>query len=572
MLLFAQYSQEKYHTILFLLFSILLLFCYTIYISFKVSKSIIRDKFYFFLASLFFWMIAKACRLVVTENSLIWLVIIIQYIGYFGFQYSLFIFSLNFYGGEEMARKAQWVAAILPILGLIIVLTNPIHHMFFISLDIDHEKRGMFYYFSSVIHHVYIIASIFILICAMHIRIFCRRNKKIQIILHITAAISVFFMFLFWLQTVGILPKLSFLKIDGLVLKICLAFFLIILPTLGFQFLDINPVSYQVLYQKFPRGIAFMNKKGVINTPNELFVQMFPVMKDGICNISYFVDSLLEIEPKEKEQLKVFLLSELSDEYLLSYKDSKLVVKKYRSKSNRYLIYVEDITDTVDTMLELEKNNKYLAIMNQNLKESIKAKKDLVSTSAKAAVAQNVHDILGHSLTVALCTTELAVRDGCREDAIEKLAMLEELLSESVQDLKNSIQGNEFDFQQTSLIKAIKNLSKLKMQLEITTQGRPYELNSAQNEAVIRICQEAVTNAIKHGDAKTVHLILRYYQKFLEIYIIDDGKGCNQVKVGYGLSGMEGRVKKLGGSFEFGSDGEKGFHIHLEIPIIRADK
>jgi len=571
MLLFVQQLQDKYHTILFLLFFILLLFCYTIYISFKVSKSILRDKFYFFLVALFFWMIAKVCRFVVTEDYINWIIIIVQYVGYFGYQYSLFIFSLIFYGGEEMARKEQWISAILPILGLIIVLTNPLHHMFYISINIDYEKRGMFYYVLSVIHHVYIFVSLYILICAMHIRTFGRAYKKIRIILHITIAITAYLMFLFWLQKLGILPQLSFLKIDGTVVKICSTFFLIILPTLGFHLLDITPVSYQVLYQKLPRGVALMNKKGVLNTPNELFVQMFPVIKGGFCNVSNFVDSLNELVPKEKEQLKEFLLSNLTKEYLLSYKDSKFVVKKYRLKSNRYLIYVEEITNTVDKMMELEKKNQYLAIMDQNLKESIKSKRDLVSTRAKSSVAQNVHDILGHSLTVALCTTEVAARDGCREDAIEKLAMLEELLSESVQDLKNSIQGNEFDFQQTSIIKAIKNLSNLKVQLEITTQGRPYELNSAQNEAIIRICQEAVTNAIKHGDAKTVHLFLRYYQKTLEIYIIDDGKGCNHVKVGCGLSGMEGRVK-LGGSFEFGSDGQKGFHIHIEIPIIRMDK
>lgn len=572
MLLFVQQLQANYHTILFLLFSILLLFCYTIYISFKISKSILRDKFYFFLVTLFFWMIAKVCRFVVIDNSINWFIIIVQYVGYFGFQYSLFIFSLIFYGGEEIAKKVQWISAILPILGLIIVLTNPLHHMFFISLDLDYEKRGLFYYVLFVIHHVYIITSLYILICAMYVRTFGSAYKKIRIILHVTTAISAYLMFLFWLQRLGILAQLSFFQIDGIVLKICSTFFLIILPALCFHLLDITPVSYQVLYQKLPRGIVLMNKKGVLNTPNELFIQMFPVIKSGFCNVSNFVDSLNELESKEKEQLKEFLLSNLTKEYLLSYKDSKFVVKKFRPKSNRYLIYVEDITNTVGKLMELKKKNQYLAIMDQNLKESIKSRKDLVSTSAKAAVAQNVHDILGHSLTVALCTTEVAARDGSREDAIEKLAMLEELLSESVQDLKNSIRGNEIDFQQTSLIKAIKNLSNLKMKLEITTQGRPYELNSAQNEAVIRICQEAVTNAIKHGDAKTVHLFLRYYQEILEIYIIDDGKGCNHVKVGYGLSGMEGRVKKLNGSFEFGSDGEKGFHIHIEIPIIRMDK
>ncbi len=487
MLLVAQHLKDANNTILFFAFFILSLFCFTTHIFFKVPKSILQDKFYFFLAALFFGLTAKFFRYVINDNFLSCLVVIIEYTGYFGIQYSLIIFSFCYYNREKKARKMQYLAAILPILWFILVLTNPFHPLFYIIL--------------------------------------------------------------------------------------CSTIFLFVLLALSFHFLGILPASYQVLYYKLPRGIAFISKKGFLHTPNELFIQMFPAAEDGLCSIAGLVDSLKELEPKEKDSVKDFLLFGLTKEYLLSYQERRFVIKKLKSKPQEYLIYITEITNSVTMMMELEKKNHELTAINENLKESIKLRKDFVTTRARATVAQNVHDILGHSLTVALCTAEVAAQDECREEAIQKLAMLEQLLSESVEDLKNSIQGSDIDFHQTSLIKAIKNLSNLKVQLEITTQGTPYELTSAQNEAVIRICQEAVTNAIKHGDAKIVHLFLRYYQETLEIYLINDGRGCNNIRMGCGLSGMKDRINKLGGTFEFGSDGQKGFHIHIEIPMIpRRDK
>jgi signal transduction histidine kinase len=87
------------------------------------------------------------------------------------------------------------------------------------------------------------------------------------------------------------------------------------------------------------------------------------------------------------------------------------------------------------------------------------------------------------------------------------------------------------------------------------------------SKVIFRVCQEALTNSLRHGKAKNVNIILRSSGNKLSLFIFDDGCGCSQIKKGFGLSGMEQRVKDLGGTLVFGSDGESGFNIRMEIPL-----
>ena len=142
----------------------------------------------------------------------------------------------------------------------------------------------------------------------------------------------------------------------------------------------------------------------------------------------------------------------------------------------------------------------------------------------------------------------------------------EELLTSSLNDIKNALHGNESAWNKNSLIHALEYLKNDKIQLEVQVQGTPYELNTLQTEAIYRLCQEAVTNAIKHGKASSIYTILRFQSQQLEVYTIDNGKGCSHITKSFGLNGIEERIQSLLGRVAFISDGEKGFTIHAVLP------
>lgn len=85
--------------------------------------------------------------------------------------------------------------------------------------------------------------------------------------------------------------------------------------------------------------------------------------------------------------------------------------------------------------------------------------------------------------------------------------------------------------------------------------------------AVYKLCQEVLTNSIRHGKAKNINIIFHICDSYFKIYIIDDGIGCTNIIMGVGLSLMKKRAKELGGIMTFGSNVESGFNINIKIPI-----
>ncbi|HPE16348.1 MAG TPA: histidine kinase, partial [Oscillospiraceae bacterium] len=82
-----------------------------------------------------------------------------------------------------------------------------------------------------------------------------------------------------------------------------------------------------------------------------------------------------------------------------------------------------------------------------------------------------------------------------------------------------------------------------------------------------KLCREGVTNAIRHGRAQRIDIILRGRSALMEVYVIDDGLGCQEVHKGMGLTGMEERLRRIGASFRFGPMEGGGFRLYAGIPV-----
>ena len=93
----------------------------------------------------------------------------------------------------------------------------------------------------------------------------------------------------------------------------------------------------------------------------------------------------------------------------------------------------------------------------------------------------------------------------------------------------------------------------------------------AQDEevTVYRIVQEGMTNAIRHGKATQINLIIDRKDRNLRVRIFDNGVGMQGKKTGFGLNYMKERVELLKGSLRYGNreDGSRGFFLEAEIPV-----
>jgi signal transduction histidine kinase len=117
----------------------------------------------------------------------------------------------------------------------------------------------------------------------------------------------------------------------------------------------------------------------------------------------------------------------------------------------------------------------------------------------------------------------------------------------------------------------IKNGSPVEIVLEIC--GEPCPLPSRVELHLLRIGQEAATNAVKHARCKSIHLALHYAPQLVRLSIQDDGSGFNaedatSSEAGhFGLLGMRERAEKIGGTLTILSRPGSGTRIDVTVPL-----
>jgi signal transduction histidine kinase len=103
--------------------------------------------------------------------------------------------------------------------------------------------------------------------------------------------------------------------------------------------------------------------------------------------------------------------------------------------------------------------------------------------------------------------------------------------------------------------------------------GRPSALSSEIQTALLRICQESLTNARKHAEATEVNVSLVFGQHTVGLDVKDNGKGFDPetphsatMQGGFGLTGMEQRAESLGGNLTVRSEKGKGTLVEVRLP------
>jgi signal transduction histidine kinase len=112
--------------------------------------------------------------------------------------------------------------------------------------------------------------------------------------------------------------------------------------------------------------------------------------------------------------------------------------------------------------------------------------------------------------------------------------------------------------------------------VEITAAGEAFPLSRHVMGSLLLFMQEAVANALRHGAAKHVRVVLTYESASLEMRIVDDGSGFNPDEAGdtatghFGLSSMRDRLRWLGGAVEIRSRPGEGTSIIARLSRAKA--
>lgn len=545
---------------------LLLLISFSAYIYFRAKKSPLLYSYLAVEGVVALWMIAKIFKTLSPKVEMRWFFIIVQYLAIDSLGVCLLAFAYIYRRNKKPSIKQLILWSIPPALSFLILVSNPLHMTFYSYFDIYKDRFGPAFYVAQSIHYLYLLTGILILSYGFTKQPGFRGKKNLGNLFAVFILLPLLGNVYYVVFKMNLLPWIfPFPVFDFTPIAASVSLMFFVIPTLTFRFFDISPVSLGRLYDIVPQGLIFMDSNLCFYGGNRTFYSMLHLGKKttSILHLQQFSGDLDDEGIKLLENLTN---NSTLEDVEIQLTDGRVIkVEKHSKKNGHFLLCFYDITEISGNRILLMQQNKELEEKSSLLKSMADTTKELAIARTKSQMAQNVHDILGHSLTVLIGTAELAASNDVTE-ATQKINQIEELLISSLYDLRNALLGRELKWRDTTLIKAIRHLKNENIQVDLQVHGKTYELTGKQTEAIYRLCQEAVTNAMKHGKAKTIYLILRFQPEQIEVFALDNGNGCRNINKNYGLTGIERRIRKLSGNVNFTSDGESGFTIHASLP------
>jgi ligand-binding sensor domain-containing protein/signal transduction histidine kinase len=198
-------------------------------------------------------------------------------------------------------------------------------------------------------------------------------------------------------------------------------------------------------------------------------------------------------------------------------------------------------------------------------------------------IARDMHDTLEQSLVASRLQLDAAEAGMGRPGLAEKhIGRARELVDRSMREAKASIwalrAGLSDEADLRAALSAIMGqaLSGTRVQFHLGCDREPYRLEPEAERQMVRIAQEAVTNALKHGAPKSINIELRFTPTRVEMSIQDDGTGFDAGDDGvspagkpgahYGLRGMHERAQTLAGTMQIHSRPLQGTVVTVSVP------
>lgn len=568
MALTERLSLEISIILLFHMPAVLLVFGFSVMMLLKSRRTPLLHAYLSAVSMLLIWMVSKICKTVSPTLPLRWFFVVIQYVGVQFLGVLLLRFSHLYSRGRPFSRKTQCLLFLPPALSFLAVATNPWHMAFYSYFDMYRDRFGPLFLPTQLMAYGYLVVSVLLLTRGFSSQPGFHGKKRwawltagVILVPLLANLYYILFKLLDGIPWIFPFPVFDFTPIAG-----SLSLVLFMIPALRYRFFDIAPVTYRQWFEQMPDAVVRIGPDHMLHGANPSFTSRFGPLP-APTRIPEWIERL-PATTAEKNALAEWMNASVPEAFTLRLARHRQGQTCYRvSRSGPSWIRFADITDIVRAVEREREISRELMDIRGQLQEQQASLQALAAVRTKTQVAQHVHDILGHSLTVVLGTAELAMRATSPEMARARLDSMDELLANGLEDLRNAILGRLEGWGQTSLLKHMSRLSSDRLKVELTVQGTVRELTAAQTEAIYRLCLEAVTNAIRHGHADTLHLILRFKTQTVELYAMDDGMGCADIRQNMGLGGIRSRMEALGGNVRFASDGKHGFTIFAELPV-----
>lgn len=219
-------------------------------------------------------------------------------------------------------------------------------------------------------------------------------------------------------------------------------------------------------------------------------------------------------------------------------------------------------------------------------------REQIATLAERQRIAREMHDVVAHTLSIVIAQAD-GGRYAAKKDpqaAVNSLRTISEMSRSALADIR-AIIGILRDGEETAPLtplledgqieKIVKSVEESGREVVFTTHGAPPVLPMGASGALVKICQESVTNILKHGapDAK-ITIALKYVPGEIALTVENDGGSAGHgharpkdmrdhrdaIDRGHGIIGMRERAEAFGGQVDVGPHGD-GWRVCARIPV-----
>ena len=516
----------------------------------------------------FLWSLGQFLEYSTDNINLILLYTKILHTGSIFLGVACFIFCLYYIESTFIKKYNRFIPflLIIPTIILISLYTNELHWLFLkiepLSTNNEYTRiLGAFYWLESLNNYLFTAISIILMIIST---LKCKgEHRKQRFILLLVLIVPSISALLF--DIISAANDSVVIHFDIAPTSFSISLGLLVIATFKYSFLDILPITIKKIYYDMKDPIIVFNKHNKTLIYNTSFDNFFN-NENRITNATDLIDFLNKYGNSECNDMAFH----------------NAVIKKVNlpySKEIQLVNIKTNISRTFDVNVS--------PIINTSGKETgqiitfydITVYKELAAENERNRITLEIHDSIGYGLMNLIMlmkeakTSLISNSSTMGEKMNSILGISEKMLNDlrfSVMELKS---GKNPDIVDTidSFADYVRCMGvTVKLRVMGQEQYEQFKNNVSSlpiSDTLYKVCREAVTNSLRHGKATEITIIMKFSDNSVKMFIIDNGQGCMEIKMGIGLTGMETRVNGIGGVITYGSNDGKGFNIKVEVPL-----
>src|SRR3954468_5289791 len=206
--------------------------------------------------------------------------------------------------------------------------------------------------------------------------------------------------------------------------------------------------------------------------------------------------------------------------------------------------------------------------MNHRLRKANDEIEHLAKVAERERIARDLHDVLGHTLSVITLKSELAGKliDRDPERAGKEIREVEQISRQALSEVRDTIRGYRAQGLVAELARAKSTLETAGVSVQCDA-ATSMKIPAMQESVLSLAVREGVTNVVRHAQARTCRLRIEQQNGTCRLEIADDGQGISSME-GNGLRGMRERVEMLGGTLERTTN--SGTTLTITLPLKRT--